>query len=112
MRNLIAKIMVICLLVISVHAAAGGVHSPVHEPDLVSQTQSNIQVIANNDGVPSDEEQLGSECSICHAAHVLIVLSPEGFAFNIFTSRQYDGKSNDLLPSHIDEVIHPPIILI
>jgi cytochrome c5 len=112
MRQFIAKIMVFCLLVISVHTASGGEHTPVHDPEAVSQTQLKTVVIANNDEAPLDEEQMNSECSICHAAHVLLVLAPEGFTFKMYSSRQYDGKSQDMLPSHMDDITHPPIILI
>jgi len=85
---------------------------PVHDPNIASQTQSIITTISSNDDRPIDEEQINSECSICHAAHVLLVLAPEGFTFNFYSARQYDGRELALFTSREADITHPPIISI
>jgi len=104
--------MVICLLVISVHSASGGEYASVEDTKVISQTQVIAAVMTLDDNLPQDDTQLGSECNFCHAVHVLLVLAPEGFAFNIYASRQYDGSEQDMLSSPMDDVPNPPIILI
>ena len=112
MRQIIAKIMVICLLVISVHSASGGEYAPVNDAIATSQTLSITSVITGDDNLPIDDTQMGSECGFCHAVHVLLVLAPEGFALNIYSARQFEGIALDMLPSLMDDIPHPPIILI
>jgi len=104
--------MVICLLVITAHSASGGEYVPVDEPILASQTLSIATVITSDDDIPLDETQMGSECGFCHAVHVLLALAPEGFALNIFPNLQFGGLAHDMLPSPLDEITYPPIILV
>ncbi len=112
MQQVIAKIMVFCLLVISVHVGSETEHLPIHSPDSVSQTQVVAVVMNSDEDTPSDEKQMNSECSICHAVHVLVILAPEAISFSLYSSRQYDGREQNMLPSPLDDIAHPPIILI
>ena len=112
MRQIIAKIMVICLLVISVHSASGGEYAPVNDTIVASQTLSFATVITSDGNLPLDDMQMGSECGFCHAVHFLLLLAPEGFALNIFPNRQFEGIAQDMQPSPTDDIPHPPIILI
>lgn len=102
--------MVLCLLVISVHAAYGGEQSHIDETEALSQMQIINTVITSDDHIPSDEKQINSECSICHAAHVLLVYAPENLAFSLYSGLQYYGRERDVFTSHIGDIIHPPII--
>ena len=112
MRHLLAKIMVLCLLLITVHTASGGEHTPVHDTNAVMQSLSLTTLVSSPDDTPSDDEQINSECNICHAAHVLLLFTSEQNEAKINLSNHYDGKAHALLPSHIDDISHPPIILI
>ncbi len=112
MRNLIAKIMVFCLLIITIHTASGGEHSPVHDPSSDVQVQSILVAHVENDKKPVDDQQINSECNICHAAHILVVFAPSGTELNLFHGEQLHADFQGVLTSRNDDIIHPPIILI
>jgi len=112
MRQIIAKILVLCLLVITMHAASGGSHEAVAETAVTAQTQSVNLVSADNGQLPTDDQQAVSDCSICHGAHVLLLLAQDGFSFNLYTGRATNTGGSTLHPSPLDDIPHPPIILI
>ncbi len=112
MRQIIAKILVICLLVITMHAASGGSHEAVAETISIGQEQSVNLVSADNGSLPADDQQTVSDCSICHSAHVLLLLAQDGFSFNLYTGRTTNVGASTLHPSPLDDILHPPIILI
>ncbi len=112
MRQIFVKIMVICLLVISVHSFSEGEYAPVSAANEASQTLVFTSETVQNDHLPQGDTQMDAECHFCHAAHVLLVIAPENFAFNIYSTPQFDGFAQDMLPSLIDDIAHPPIISI
>lgn len=112
MRNLIAKIMVFCLLIITVHTASGGEHSPIHDPSANTQVQSVLVLQAEDERQPLDDQQINSECSICHAAHILVVFVSADTELNLFAGKQFLADFKGVLTSRNDDITHPPIILI
>ena len=94
------------------HAASGGSHEAVAETILIEQEQSVNLVSADNDHLPADEQQAASDCNICHGAHVLLLIAQEGFSFNLYSGRTTNAENSTLHPSPLDDIPHPPIILI
>ena len=112
MRNLIAKIMVFCLLLITVHTASGGEHTPIHNLGVDVQVQSILVAYADDEKNPSGDEQIKSECSICHAAHILMVFASSGIELNLFSGALQHADVENILASRHEDIPHPPIILI
>lgn len=111
MPSLIAKIVVVCLLLLTFHTASGGEHSPVHDLSADVQVQSVLVVHVNDEKQPVDGQKMKSECSICHAAHILVALPATGVALNFFSNKQFHADISDALASRIDEITLPPILL-
>lgn len=111
MSKLIAKIVVFCLLLLTVHTASGGGHSPVHDPSADIQVQSVLVVQMDEEKSPVDGQKMKSECSICHAAHMLVALPVSDIALSFHSRPRFHVDSGDSLASHIDDISHPPIRL-
>jgi hypothetical protein len=114
MRLFLSKLLVLSLLLITMHSVVVGEHTtiPVDGFTSIEQAQAEAILVADNGQLPPDNNIASSECNLCHSVHILLMFAPDELSL----ARYSNGLKNTgkhLTHSYpLDDIPHPPIILI
>ena len=118
MRFIVSKFLVLSLLLVTMHSALANEYTqlPVANYTAIEQVQAGetTHVKAadvDNDQLPS-ESITSSECNVCHTAHILLLLLPGELCLGNYGLHINNLGTNLPHPEPVDDIPHPPIILI
>jgi len=114
MRILLSKFLILSLLLVTMHSALANEYTqlPVDSYTTNQQVQSDKTVSVNNGQLPPGENITSSECNVCHTAHTLLLLAPGELSLNHYIASIKNMGNNTPHPAPVDDIPHPPIILI
>lgn len=112
MRNYVANFLVACLMIIMVHSAAGGNHTPVHIDDVQAGQQADQISVVDDRKAPSEESAALSECAVCHVAHVILLIEPQKTDLVLFSTQEFNIASTGAFPTATEDITNPPILFV
>ncbi|MCF6220675.1 MAG: hypothetical protein L3J65_06145 [Robiginitomaculum sp.] len=112
MRQLLSTFLVLSLLFITMHSVMGGEHGPEPTDNFSSGLQTAMVIATGDEQLPSDGNSFSTECNICHTAHTLLMLAPDELTLVDYVPSTKHMWDNTLRPAPVDDIPHPPIILI
>jgi len=112
MRLLISKFLILSLLLVTMHSALANEYTqlPVDNFTVTQQVQGEKTTSTNE--LPPGENITSSECNVCHTAHILLILAPGQLSLGKYISSLKSMGKNAPHPAPMDDIPHPPIILI
>ncbi len=121
MRFIVSKFLVLSLLLVTMHSALANEYTqlPIDSYTVMEQVQASEtadknapkNADMNDDQLPS-ESITSSECNVCHTAHILLLLAPGELSLGNYGLNINDLGTNLPHPEPVDDIPHPPIILI
>jgi len=114
MRLLLSKFLILSLLLVTMHSALANEYSqlPVDSFTTNQQVQGDKTVSVNDGQLPPGDNITSSECNVCHTAHILLILTPGQLSLGKYVPSSKSIGKNAPHPAPMDDIPHPPIILI
>ena len=116
MRLLISKFLILSLLLVTMHSALANEYTQLPVDGYAGSSTTSQQVqsekITLTSELPPGENITSSECNVCHTAHILLILAPGQLSLGKYVSSLKTIGENAPHPAPMDDIPHPPIILI
>ncbi len=119
MRLFLSKFLILSLLLVTMHSALANEFTqlPVNnymttQQVLGQQVQTAENMSVDAEKLPADEHITSSECNVCHTAHILLILAPGQLSLGNYAASMKSLGGHIPPPAPMDDIPHPPIILI